>query len=186
MGQAMSCECFEQLQGGDSAAKQERRNKLVKGATFMQSIMLGMSSRKLFVKLSDEGSVIQWKTEPGAWQAEHGEIDLVEVKACTVLGNQGLQFVSNQKVLLELQAEDPSTRDQWIIAVTEILASWEADPSSKPEKGSGLTAAGTSNKAEYFAKREKEMKERQRQREEKKKKYAGTGMKMTAEIMASR
>ena len=62
----------------------------------------------------------------------------------------------------------------------------EADPKSKPQAGSGLTAAGTTNKAEYFQKREDEMKERQRQREEKKKKYSGTGMKMTAEIMAGR
>ena len=62
----------------------------------------------------------------------------------------------------------------------------EADPKSKPETGSGLTAAGTTNKAEYFQKREEEMKERQKQREEKKKKYSGSGMKMTAEIMASR
>ena len=62
----------------------------------------------------------------------------------------------------------------------------EADPNSKPATGSGLTAAGTTNKVEYFQKREEEMKERQKQREEKKKKYSGTGMKMTAEIMANR
>ena len=124
MGQSVSCQCFEGLAGGDAAAKAERMNKITKGATFMQAILLGMSSRKLFVRLSDEGSVIKWKTEEGAWQQEAGEVDLTIVKAVKPVGNQGMQFVSKDKVLLEINAEDSTARNQWIIAISDILMGW--------------------------------------------------------------
>ena len=125
MGQSTSCHCFEGLTtGGDATAKAERINKITKGATFMQAILLGMSSRKLFVRLSDEGSVIKWKTEEGAWQQEAGEVDLTIVKAVKPVGNQGLQFVSKEKILFEINAEDAACRDQWIIAISDILMGW--------------------------------------------------------------
>lgn len=69
-----------------------------------------MSSRKLFVKVDDTGSVIQWKTEPGSWTAEMGEVDLTTVKAVKAIGVQGLQFIAKDKVLLEIQAEDSGSK----------------------------------------------------------------------------
>lgn len=152
--------------------------------TNLKAILLGMSSRKLFVRLSDEGSVIQWKTEPGSWNAEHGEVDLTAIKAVKPCGVSGLQFISKEKVALEIIADDSGIRDQWMVAVTEILEKWSGDPKSKPE--SQISAAGTSNKAEYFKLKEKELAERAKQREDKKKKYAQGGLTHTAQIMASR
>ena len=70
-----------------------------------------MSSRKLFVKLDDTGSVIQWKTEPGSWTAEMGEVDLTSVKAVKALGIQGLQFITKDKVVLEIHAEDSGSNN---------------------------------------------------------------------------
>ena len=46
--------------------------------------------------------------------------------------------------------------------------------------------AGTSNKAEYFAKRQEEIKARETQANEIKKKYLTNGMKYTAQAMANR
>lgn len=145
-----------------------------------------MTSQKLFVRLSDDTTCIQWKTEPGSWNQEHGEVDLLKVRSVKATGNSGIQFISNEiKVLLEIQAEDSGIRDQWIVAISDILNMWESDPKNKPTQSSA-SAAGTSNKTEYFKQREKEMAERQKQREELRKKYAAGGMAQTAQIMASR
>jgi hypothetical protein len=60
---------------------------------------------------------------------------------------------------------------------------WKKDVSSKPK--SGVSAGGTSNKAEYFRQREKDIAEREKANAEKKKKYSSGGMKYTAQIMAN-
>lgn len=190
MGQSLSCKCFEQLTGainGESEAKKERLYKLQKGGNFMRPILMGMSSQKVFVRLNDDATSVIWKTEPGSWAAEMGEIDLTKVKALKLSGHQGMQFISIEadKLLLEINAEDPGVRDQWMVAISEILDKWNSDPNSKPNQAS-LSAANTSNKAEYFKQREKEIAERAKQREEKKKKYASGGLVYTAQIMANR
>jgi len=189
MGQVLACKCFEGLAAGvlgDNEAK-ERLYKLQKGGTFMRSILLGMSSQKIFVRLNDDATSVQWKTEPGSWAAEMGEIDLTKIKLVKLSGHQGFQFISvdHDKVLLDIQAEDSGVRDQWMVAISEILEKWNSDPNSKPQQAS-LSAANTSNKAEYFQQREKEMAERAKQREEKKKKYSAGGLVYTAQVMASR
>jgi len=146
-----------------------------------------MTSQKLFVRLSDDITCIQWKTEPGSWNQEHGEVDLLKIKSVRATGNSGIQFIGseNAKVLFEISAEDSNTRDQWMVAISDIITGWEADPKNKPTQSS-VTAGGTSNKADYFRQREKDLADRQKQREEVRKKYAAGGMAHTAQIMASR
>ena len=53
-----------------------------------------------------------------------GRVALTIVKAVKPVGNQGMQFVSKDKVLLEINAEDSTARDQWIIAISDILMGW--------------------------------------------------------------
>ena len=115
-----------------------------------------------------------------------GEVDLTKVRAVKISGVQGMQFIDViGNILLEILAEDSNSRDQWLVAISELLDQWTSDPSSKPSQSS-ISAAGTTDKAAYFKQREKEMAERAKQREEKKKKYAAGGLQYTAQIMASR
>ena len=93
MGQtaaSLGCKCFEEL-GSQEDAMKDRIETMQKGALFMRTILLGLSSQKISVRLSDDTSCIQWKTEPGAWSAEHGELDLVRtIKQVKVHGHQVL------------------------------------------------------------------------------------------------
>lgn len=70
--------------GGMDSASKERVQLLQKGALFMRSALLGLSSKELHVQLSEDTSKIEWKaTSKSAWSAistgsgeEFGEIDL--------------------------------------------------------------------------------------------------------------
>ena len=92
MGQAaasLGCKCFEDVLNNKEDAMKDRIETMQKGGTFMRPVMLGLSSQKIFVCLSADTSCIQWKTEPGAWTAEHGEVDLVKtIKQVKVTGHQ--------------------------------------------------------------------------------------------------
>lgn len=173
----------------DSEAKLERQGELKKGYKFMRSTMLGLSSQTIFVELSDNLSLLKWKTiSTGILsKQEHGEIDLTnDVKGFKMLGLMGLSIIGKEsdKSIFDIQADDQKVRDRWVLSLNELLTNWAVHPESKPK--SVLTASGTSNKDEYFAKREKEIKEREKDAEEKKKKYANVGMKNTAMAMANR
>jgi hypothetical protein len=98
----------------------------------------------------------------------------------------GLSIIGKEKdkSIFDIQADDQKVRDRWVLCINELLTNWADNPDSKPK--ATLSAAGTSNKEEYFAKREKEIKEREKDAEEKKKKYANVGMKNTAMAMANR
>ena len=87
MGQVIDCSCLEGALGDSSSmdnATKERVALLQKGSLFMRSALLGLSSKELQVKLSDDMSKIEWKsTSKSAWSAlstgsgeEFGEIDL--------------------------------------------------------------------------------------------------------------
>ena len=99
---------------------------------------------------------------------------------------KGLQFfgIDKDKVLFEIQAEDSGIRDQWVVSLNELLEGWKADPTKRPR--SSVSAAGTSNKADYFQQREKEIADRAKENAEKKKKYSAGGMKFTAQAMLNR
>lgn len=191
MGNVLTCEC---LQGAlfskdELDAVKEKLQALQKGQTFLRSALLGLSSQEVFMKLSEDISKIEWKVVNNTWTAnEYGEIDLTcEVKNVKITGNQGLAFISSadgKKVLMEVQAPDSNIRDQWVLSLNELLHDWESHPEHKPK--SNLSAAGTSKKEEYFRKREEEIKAREQENLEKKSKYLTTGMKYTAQIMASR
>lgn len=189
MGQTLSCACLEEIipEGiiEDTAAK-ERLELLKKGEKFTRSAYLGLSSQELQVNLSDDSGILKWKSENSWGSAVHGEIDLTaQVKKVKVTGDTGLQFIGlDDAPVFEMKAADGTIRDKWAIALSELLQSWVDDPRIKPK--STITAAGTSDKAEYFKKREEEIKAREKASAEKKAKYAAGGMKMTAEIMASR
>lgn len=111
-----------------------------------------------------------------------------KIKTIKCTGTQGLSFIGvgadNDKSILEVQAESPAVRDQWLIALNELMQGWTSDPSTKPIHND--TAEKTSDKAAYFRKREEELAARIKENEEKKKKYSGGGMKHVAQAMMNR
>jgi hypothetical protein len=135
------------------------------------------------MRLNNDKSAIVWRAVGGD---DFGELDLVEeVKKLKTNGHQGLQYMNKAgKVIFEVQAINTETRDKWIIALNEMLSKWEENPSLKPKQN--ISAKGTSNKAEYFEKREEELKQREKEAAEKKLKYSSGGMKYTALAMANR
>ncbi|RYH13576.1 hypothetical protein EON65_35325 [archaeon] len=188
MGQTLACACLEDIIPDslteDTAAK-ERLEVLKKGDKFTRSAYLGLSSQEMTVNLSDDSSTIKWKTEKSWGSGTFGEIDLTsEVKKVKSVGETGLQFVGQSDTpIFEMKASDAATRDKWIVALSELLQGWEEDPRSKPK--AGISAAGTSDKTEYFKKREEEIKAREKVNAERKAKFSVNGMPMTAQIMAA-
>lgn len=168
-------------------AVNERIETLKAGNKFKRSAYLGLTSQDLFVCLSSDTSAIQWKTENTWTNGEHGEIDLTaQVKKVKLKGESGFQFIAlDDAVTFELKAEDASIRDQWVVALNELLQSWVEHPDTKPK--SSISVNGTSNKAEYFRKREAEIQAREKVNNERKAKYvASGGMKHVAQAMANR
>lgn len=180
MGQV--CACFE-----DPEEERETEGKLsfLKiGGKFARSIYLGLSSQELHMRLSEDTSCVSWRVV-GTSSEEYGEIDLTIIKTLKSKGVQGIEFVSMEnKVIFEVQAEDAAKRDQWIVGINELLAFWSENPQKKPI--SGLSAKGTSNKAEYFKNKEMELKTKEAEAAERKKKYSNVGMKYTALAMAAK
>jgi hypothetical protein len=187
MGNNVGCACIEQaLTGSDSAAR-VRIELLQKGNKFMRSALLGLTSKEMFVKLSDDTSFLEWKSSGGTFTAaEHGEVDLTIIKCIKLSGAQGMQFIGadDEKVVFDIQAEDDKIRDQWVVNLNDLLQDWASNPSRKPKYNS--RAAGTSNKNEYFKRRQEEIEAKERENAEKKKKYATGGMKYTAQAMMNR
>lgn len=111
-----------------------------------------------------------------------------KIKTIKCIGTQGLNFIGvgadNDKSVFEVQAESPAVRDQWLIALNELMQGWISDPTSKPTHND--TAEKTSDKATYFRRREEELAARIKENEEKKKKYSGGGMKHVAQAMMNR
>eukprot|EP01039_Chlorochromonas_danica_P009399 gene9399-10382_t len=169
----------------DTAAK-ERLDALKKGDNFSRSAFLGLSSQEVHVHLTEDLSTLKWKTESSWGKEVFGEIDLTtQVKKLKIVGDSGLQFIApDDSLVFEMKASDSAVRDKWMVALTELIQGWEEDPRSKPK--SSLSASGTSQKADYFKRREEEIKAREKANAEKKAKYSAGGMKVTAEIMASR
>jgi hypothetical protein len=189
MGQTLTCDCFEHInfENADEKIVQERLQQLVKGDNFTRSALLGLTSKEMFVKLTEDYSAIQWKIDKTTWtKEEFGEFDLTaEVKKLKTTGESSLQIIGkDDSTLLEIKHKDATTRDKWVLAVNELLQSWIDEPDKKPK--SKLSADGTSNKAEYFKKREEEIKEREKAAQERKAKYSSGGMQFTAQVMASR
>mmetsp|Transcript_9260 Transcript_9260/g.8276 ORF Transcript_9260/g.8276 Transcript_9260/m.8276 type:complete len:191 (-) Transcript_9260:91-663(-) len=189
MGQSLTCECFEGALGSGGNAVKERLAILHKGNKFMRSAYLGLASQELTVKLSEDCSKIEWKVVSKTWTGDqYGEIDLTkQVKTIKLVGKQGMQFISSleeNKVIFEITADEPQIRDQWVLTINELLQDWIDHPEHKPQ--SSLTATGTSNKNEYFKKREEEIAIREKEAQERKAKFGTQGMKFTAQVMASR
>jgi hypothetical protein len=189
---ALNCLCQEE----EDEAVLERTEALQKGATFVKSTMMGMSSQKLHVCLSETASSVRWRVEkdskswlPGSGQAEYGEIDLRDVDKVKAHGKQSLQMLASkdQSVLFDVAAEDVATRDAWVLGLTEILSKWSEEPGSKP-LSVALRATATSDKSAYYEKREADLKAREALRQEKKMKYlkSGANMKYTAQAMINR
>ena len=92
--------------------------------------------------------------------------------------------IENDKSIFEIQAENTALRDQWLIAINEILQNWAQNPEKKPQYAD--SASKTSDKAAYFKKREEELDDRIKANEEKKKKYSAGGMQHVAMAMMNR
>jgi len=189
MGETFSCACLEEMVPEaltEDTAMKERLDVLKKGDKFTRSAYLGLSAQELTVQLSDDLSTVKWKSENSWGSSAFGEIDLTsEIKKLKIHGETGLQFIGlTDQTVFEIKASDAATRDKWMVGLNELLQSWEEDPRSKPK--AALRAAGTSDKTEYFKKREEEIKAREKANADRKAKYSAGGMKMTAEIMASK
>lgn len=186
MGQDISCACLEQALSGEDKEFMLRVETLRRGQKFMRSAFLGMSQREVFLTLTDDNSTVQWKASKTTFSSEEkGEIDMTTIKNVKLSGTSNMQFISDgDKCVFEVSAEDPKVRDLWVIALNEIIQDWISHPDKKPR--SQISAAGTSNKNEYFAKRQEEIKERESAAKEMKKKYLTGGMKYTAIAMANR
>lgn len=191
MGQALNCACLDNMNllEADPAkqvdnASLERLKVLQAGSKFKRNAMLGLTMQEVFLNLTEDASTVKWKTEK-SWTSkeEMGEIDMTaHVKILKLAGETGFQFIGmDDKVLFEAKADEASVRDQWVVALNDLLQHWKDHPASKPK--SSITAAGTTNKAEYFKRRESDIKAREAAAAEKKSKYASVGMKYTAEAM---
>lgn len=189
MGNTFSCDCLEEMVPEaltEDSAMKERLEVLKKGDKFTRSAYLGLSSQEITVQLSDDLATIKWKSESSWGSSSFGEIDLTsQVKKLKIHGDTGLQFISpDDSTVFDIKAADAATRDKWMVGLNELLQSWEEDPRSKPK--ANISAAGTSDKTEYFKQREEEIKAREKANAERKAKYSAGGMKMTAEILASK
>ena len=191
MGQALNCACLDNMhlleadpaKQVDSAAL-ERLKVLQAGSKFKRNALLGLSMQEVFLNLTEDTSTVKWKAEK-TWttKEEIGEIDMTShVKILKLAGETGFQFIGlDDKVLFEVKADEAAVRDQWVVALNELLQHWKDHPASKPK--STITADGTTNKAEYFKRREMDIKAREAAAKERKEKYASVGMKYTAEAM---
>ena len=76
--------------------------------------------------LNENNSIVSWvsKDKP---EEDFGEIDFAtNVSRVKPSGQQGLQYMSKDgKNIFEVSAKDTATRDQWIVAMNEILSNWE-------------------------------------------------------------
>jgi len=155
-----------------------------------------MSSQKLFVQLGESRSTVRWRVEkgsgswiPGAGGDEYGEINLLDISRIKATGKCGMELLRSvgDAMAMELTAEDVATRDAWVLGLSEILDKWKADPSCKPVQMQ-LRATETSDKTEYYEKRQADMKAREKDRQERKMKYMkdGANMKYTAQAMINR
>jgi hypothetical protein len=149
--------------------------------------MFGLSSVEVQVVLSEDNMMLKWhNVATGGWLSsnEKGVVDLTQVTDVRSENEQSLVLTdSNQTELFNVQAETRGVRDKWVSLLTELLESWSEQLERPAAK---LTADGTSDKAEYFRKRNEEVEERAKQRAEMKAKYSGGGMKYSAMALARR
>jgi hypothetical protein len=160
-------------------------NKLQAGATFTRQVMLGLTAQELYVRLSDDTSHISWKTTKSWTGEEKGQIDLTESDLNIKSTNtHGIQFMMGAgTMIIEMNAIDTATRDEWIVAINDIRTKWKQDATTRPT--SSASAAGHTDKKEYFTKKQQDIEARRKQNEEKKAKYSVNGMKFTAQILAN-
>ena len=175
---------------GETDEKRDRRAVLIRGANFLRPAYLGLSSQELVVKLAEDYSTLKWNSvSKGMFsgQPEFGEVALDSIASVKMNGTQGLQLISSDgksSVAFAAQAETSSVRDQWVLCLNELLEDWRQNPDSKPK--AQLSAAGTSNKDDYFKQRALEIEEREKAAKVKREKYAAGGMKHVAIVMANR
>lgn len=162
-----------------------RLARLRTGSRFLKKAYLGLSSKEVDAKLSEDFTVINWRTvDNGSWMmsTEKGIVNLTTVKDIKCEGDNGLSLHDKAgNILFAGAAETKSTRDLWVTLLQELLDSWKNSPSERPE--AKLDAQNASDKESYFAQRQAELEERKRVREEKRAKYAGVGLKYTAQAM---
>jgi hypothetical protein len=118
------CACFED--GTTGTVTTEQLSILHQGDVFVQKVYLGLSSKELVMKLNEGNSVISWVSKDKPTD-DFGEIDFAQnVSRVKSSGQQGLQYISKEgKNIFEVSAKDTATRDQWIVAMNEILSNWE-------------------------------------------------------------
>lgn len=105
-------------------------------------------------------------------------------------GNLGMAVVGRKgDVLLEVEAETPSVRDEWVTSL-QLLFEGSGAEETEVEAESRLTFRKVieerKQKQAYWTQRTQELEDRKRDAEDRKKQFAGTGMKYTALAMANR
>lgn len=125
------CSCFEGAFSNlsESKASRDRLAALQKGSKFTRKALLGLSTQEISVNLSEDTSKIEWKTPATTFsKAEFGEVDLVyQIKTVKLAGETGMQFVSStdDKCIFEIQSDDSTTRDSWVVAINNLLQEWK-------------------------------------------------------------
>lgn len=182
--------CFEKgfnlVEDDEAKAKLERSNKLMKGNKFLRTALLGLSKQELFLNLSEDKGSLHWKATTASMlmKIEYGAIVLSTISNVKMSGTSGMIFIDNDgKSVFEVMADDEKVRDQWVLALNEILDDFKAHPDQVVVVE--LTAKDTSNKQQYFKKKEEELKQKEKENAERKKKYSAGGMKYTAQVRMS-
>lgn len=208
MGLNLSCDCLtetlkyttNQINKLSNQISIENPNliKLQQETKFQKKVLLGMTSQEIILKLSDDHSYIIWKMLKNSITStfdyisgnenkfDFGQINLVDnIATIRSIPPNGFAFIDySNKIILEVITNEIEIKDLWINTLNELLQDWITNPSNKPKIS--ISAAGTSNKSEYFAMREKEIEENKKNANEKRKKYASNGMKYTAIAMMNR
>ena len=181
-------DCFETSSELKESPLQDRLARLHTGGRFLQKAYLGLSSKEIEAKLSEDNTVITWKTvNVSSWSSiEKGTIDLTKVTKIQEEDPQGFVFLMEDgSEIWGGQAETKGVRDLWVSLLQELLDSWNnLEEEERPE--AKLTAETTNDKTAYWAERQANLDERKKTAEEKKKKYNVGGFKHTAVALANR
>ena len=88
------------------------------------------------MNLSEDKGSVHWKATTASMlmKIEYGAIVLSTISHIKMSGTNGMIFVDVEgKAVFEVMAEDDKVRDQWVLALNEILDDFKANPDKIPK-----------------------------------------------------
>ncbi|CAM9237667.1 unnamed protein product [Choristocarpus tenellus] len=148
----------------------------------------GIGSERVEVKLKEGAdSVLMWRKDG---DSSYHEVDLNDVKTVEAKGRASLMLSSRTgDLLLELEAEEEATRNEWVSALTGLVEDLRRNPqASIAHKSVKDRVKEQAQKQKHFAKRSIELQQQKKEAESRKAKYMQEtgGLKYTAMAMANR